>query len=135
MLSKNVLLAIKKEFHGTLSLGIPLVASQLIYSISPFLGVIMIARLGEATLAASVLISMLWITLSMLFFGMLNAIAVLISHQYGAKNTVAISSIMRQAVILGLLVSICTMFPIIHHSYFSAFFSTASRGHQARHRI
>src|SRR3990167_9161835 len=93
---------IKGEIRNTLSLSIPLITSQLIYASSGFIGTALVARLGIDALAASVLVSTIWMTLSVLFFGLLNSISVLISHQYGVKNHRAISEIMGQAFLLGL---------------------------------
>lgn len=106
-MSQNIIHhSIKNEIKSTLSLSIPLVASQLIYACSGFIGTALVARLGEDALAASVLVSMIWMTLSVLFFGMLNSISVLVSHQYGAKNNQAITEIMGQSFLLGMIVSI-----------------------------
>ena len=92
----------KSEIKDTLSLSIPLIASQLIYACSSFIGTAMVAQLGEDALAASVLVSMIWMSLSVLFFGVLNSVSVLVAHQYGAKNNKAISDIMGQAFLLGI---------------------------------
>lgn len=104
--------SIKKEIRDTLSIGIPLIASQLIYACSGFIGTAMVARLGQDALAASVLVSMIWMTLLVLFFGILNAVSVLVSHQFGAKDNEAISETMGQAFILGailIVIMICLM--------------------------
>src|SRR5690349_17405096 len=93
----NLIHSIKSELKDTLSLSIPLVSSQLIYACSGFIGTAMVAHLGQEALAASVLVSMIWMSLSVLFFGILNSISVLVSHQFGAKNNRAISEIMGQA--------------------------------------
>jgi MATE family multidrug resistance protein len=103
--------SIKGEIKNTLSLGLPLIASQLIYASSGFIGTAMVAHLGQNELAASVLVSMIWMTLSVLFFGILNASSVLVAHQYGARNEKAISDIMGQSYILGL--GICVFMMLI----------------------
>lgn len=97
--------SIKSEIKNTLSLSIPLIASQLIYACSGFIGTAMVSQLGEDALAASVLVSMIWASLSVLFFGILNSVSVLVSHQFGAKNDKAISDIMGQAFLLGIFIS------------------------------
>lgn len=94
--------SIKSEIKKCLSLTTPLVASQLIYASSGFIGTIMVAHLSEAALAASVLVNMIWFSLSVLFFGILNAVSVLVSHQHGAKNKDAIRDIMGQSYLLGI---------------------------------
>ena len=95
--------SIKSELKDTVSLSVPLVASQIIYASSGFVGTAMVAKLGEDALAASVLVSMVWMSLSVLFFGILNSVSVLTAHQYGAKNNKGISDIMGQAFLLGIL--------------------------------
>lgn len=114
--------SIRKEIRENLTISIPLIASQLIYSCSVFVATAMVARLGEDALAASVLVTMIWVCLSVLFFGLLNSVSVLVSHQYGAKNDEAISLIMGQSLLLGILVTFiiiallyCTPF-LLHYT-------------------
>lgn len=97
---------IKREIRDTLSLGIPLITSQLVYALSGFIGTAFVAHLGQDALAASVLVSMIWMTLSVLFFGLLNAVSVLVSHEFGAKNYKNISHIMGQSFILAAILMI-----------------------------
>lgn len=98
--------SIRSEIKNTLAISVPLVTAQIVYASSGFLGTAMVAHLGEDALAASVLVSMIWMCLSVLFFGLLNSISVLVSHQYGANNYDAISKIMGQAFILGIIVTV-----------------------------
>lgn len=100
------LLALKNEIKGNLSLSLPLISAQLIYATSGFVGTVLVAKLGEDALAASVLVSTIWMALSVLFFGILNAVSVLVSHQFGAKNYEGISEIMGQSYLLGILLTI-----------------------------
>lgn len=95
--------SIVSEIKQNLSISVPLTASQMIYSCSSFLATAMVAQLGEKALAASILVNMIWWSLSVLFFGMLNSVSVLVSHQFGARNDDAISKIMGQAFQLGLI--------------------------------
>lgn len=97
---------IVNELKNNLSLSLPLITSQLIYSCSGFIGTAMIARLGEDALAASVLVSTIWMSLLVLFFGILNAVSVLVAHQYGAKNYQEVGEILGQAFILGLILTV-----------------------------
>lgn len=100
---------ISSEAKENISLSMPLIGSWLIYSLSGFIGTVMVARLGEDALAASVLVTTIWSTLSVFFFGIFSAVSILISHQYGARNFGAISRIMGQAFQQGLY----TCFPIM----------------------
>lgn len=93
--------SIKSELKSIVSLGTPLVLSQSMYACSPLITTAMVARLGQDALAANVLVYSAYMALSMLFIAMLNAVGVLVSHQYGAKNEQAISEIMGQAFLLG----------------------------------
>lgn len=106
MFNTTLIHSIKSEIKDTLSLSIPLISSQLIYACSGFVGTALVAHLGEDALAASVLVSMIWMSLSVLFFGILNSVSVLVSHQFGAKNDKAISQIMGQAFILGIVLMV-----------------------------
>jgi MATE family multidrug resistance protein len=113
--------AIKREIQSTLSISIPLVASQLVYACSGFLGTAMVAHLGEDALAASVLVSMIWMSMSVLFFGILNSVSILVSHQFGANNDKAISEIMGQAMILGVITTIVMILLLCTMPYFLNF--------------
>jgi multidrug resistance protein, MATE family len=113
--------SIKSEIKNTLTLSIPLISSQLIYACSGFIGTAMVAHLGEDALAASVLVSMIWMSLSVLFFGILNSVSVLVSHQYGAKNNVAIREIMGQAFLLGLVVCFAMVLLLCSMPFFLRF--------------
>lgn len=115
--------SIKQEFKDTFSLSIPLIASQLIYACSGFIGTAMVAHISQDALAASVLVSMIWMSLSVLFFGILNAISVLVSHQFGAKNNQAISQIMGQAFILGIVLTIAMVLLLLTMPFFLRFTS------------
>lgn len=110
--------SIKSEIKNTLAISIPLVTAQIVYASSGFLGTAMVAHLGEDALAASVMVSMIWMCLSVLFFGILNSISVLVSHQFGAGNNEAISKIMGQAFILGVVVTVLILAAMFTIPYF-----------------
>jgi MATE family multidrug resistance protein len=98
--------SIKKEVKANTKLSLPLMMSQILYSSSGFLSTIMVAHLGKVALAASVLISMLWFALSVVFFSILNAISVLVAHQFGAKNNKEVGKIMGQGFTLSIILII-----------------------------
>jgi len=102
----SILSTIKNEVKGNLSLSVPLIASQFIYACSGFIGTVFIAKLGEDALAASVLVSTIWMTLSVFFFGILNAVSILVSHRFGAKNHQAISEVMGQSYLIGIFLTL-----------------------------
>ena len=64
----------------------------------------MIAHLGHLALAASVLIAMIWFMLSVVFFSCLNAISILVSQAYGAKNWDRVGQLLAQGFWLALIV-------------------------------
>ncbi|EKD70646.1 MAG: hypothetical protein ACD_46C00463G0008 [uncultured bacterium] len=120
MYPNSIFYSIRNEIKETLSIGIPMISSQIIYASSGFLGTAMVAQLGENALAASVLVSSIWMSLSVLFFGILNSVCVLVAHQYGAKNEAAISKIMGQAFILAgilcvIMLGILSSMPLFLH--------------------
>lgn len=92
------------ELKETISLSLPLIGSWLIYSLSGFIGTAMVARLGSDALAASVLVGILWMTVTVFFFGIFSSISILVSHQYGARQYNEISYIVGQGIILAILV-------------------------------
>ncbi|HEX4045304.1 MAG TPA: MATE family efflux transporter, partial [Gammaproteobacteria bacterium] len=116
-----ILHAVKQEIKETLSVSVPLMSAQLIYSLSCFIGTALVAQLGEDALAASVLVSTIWMSLTVFFFGMLNAVSVLIAHQHGAKNKQAITHIMGQSFILGLIIGVLMMFVLLGMPFFMRF--------------
>lgn len=113
--------SIRSEINKTLSISTPLVSAQLVYASSGFLGTAMVAHLGQDALAASVLVSMIWMSLSVMFFGILNAVSVLVSHQYGAKNYPVISNIMGQSFLVGVVIALMINTVMFTIPYFISF--------------
>jgi len=101
--------SIKNELKNTISLGAPLILSQSMYACSPLIATALVARLGQDALAANVLVYTAYMALSILFVAMLNAVGVLVAHQFGAKNEKAIEEIMGQAFLLGIFICIFVM--------------------------
>lgn len=95
-----------QEIKSNLRLSVPFIASQMIYSLSGFIATAMTAHLGQNALAASVLVNIAWFTLSVLFFGILNAVSVSVSHQFGAKDIHGINRFMGQTFVIGLIISL-----------------------------
>lgn len=111
------------ELKDTLTLGAPLVASQVIYALSSFIGTAMVARLGEDALAAGVLVNMVWFSLSVFFFNILSAGGILVAHRFGARQFDKISIIMSQAylvcvfVIIAMLMALTSLPLFLHLSH------------------
>ena len=101
--------SIKSELKGMAALGIPFLFSQVVAACSPMLSTAMVAHLGQAALAANVLVYSAYMALSIFFICLFNAVSVLVSHQYGAKNMTAIREIVGQAFLLSVLASMVLM--------------------------
>lgn len=127
--------SIKSELKSTISLGLPLVFSQSMAAFSPFISTAMVARLGQDALAANVLVYSAFWALSILFISMLNAVGVLVSHQYGAKNEQAIREIVGQAFLLSILTSIVVMIILASAPYFLNWHTQPIRVVQLAHEL
>ncbi|PHQ79704.1 MAG: hypothetical protein COB66_06335 [Coxiella sp. (in: Bacteria)] len=103
-MSNHHIKSIKQEIRKNMGLSFPLIASQLLFSSCGFLATVMVAHLGNTDLAATVLVNMIWFGLSTVFLGMISAVSVLVSHQYGAKNYPEIGKILEQSLILAVVI-------------------------------
>ncbi|MBA2655025.1 MAG: MATE family efflux transporter [Gammaproteobacteria bacterium] len=84
-------------------LALPLALIGLAQSGVFFFETLFLAHLGCQMLAAGALVSWLFGTIEAIIFGILTAVSVLVSHKFGAKNTVGISSVLRDGLFLALL--------------------------------
>lgn len=105
----NQTLLFKKELKQTTRVAMPLMASSLVQSGSGFVGTVIVAHLGKAALAASALVSMTWITLVVLVFGVLNALSALVAQRVGAKQYTEVNKLTAQAMHLAVILSIPVM--------------------------
>lgn len=108
------------EIRDTLAISVPLVTSQLVYASSSFISTAMVAVLGKDALAATVLVNMIWMCLSVFFFGILNSVSALVATSYGKKDYPHISRVMGQAfqlafIILIFVVSALSSIPFFIH--------------------
>lgn len=95
-----------QETKTILGLAVPLVVAHLIQGLSPFIGVIMLGKLGTEALAASGLVSPLFAAFTASFFSMLNAIAVLTAQAHGTQNNLQIRKIFQHGLFFGILLSV-----------------------------
>lgn len=107
-----------REAKSNIELTMPLLTAWVIYALSPFAGTAMIAHLGPNVLAASVLVSTIWIAGTTFCFGIFHSVSVLVSHQFGAKNNHAISEIMGQVFMMNIISWIPVMILIVCIPYF-----------------
>ena len=107
--------SILKDAQQTFNLSLPLIATYLVQSASPFIGTMMVARLGKSALAATGLVGGLYITIIVFMFGLLSAVSVLVAQAYGAKNKEGIRLATSQGFVLGLLI-ICWV-PVLMYNF------------------
>jgi len=93
----------------TLKLSLPMAGSRLIIMIQSFIGMLMIAQLGHATLAASSLISAAAIVVTISIMSILFSVSVTVGRAFGAQDHLTAGGILQQSCFLGLLISIPTM--------------------------
>jgi MATE family multidrug resistance protein len=99
---------VKKEIYPLLRLAMPLIMTGLMQSLVWFFETVFLARLGTETLAAGALVSWLFGTLSVILFGTLSSVNILVAHRYGANDHPAIALIVRDAFLLALLLVVPT---------------------------
>ena len=95
-----------QAFWLTFRYAVPLMFTTLIVTFSNFIGVTMVAHLGVLALAASGLGSVLYTTLVCVCWGIVTGGSIIVSHQYGAKNTKAIGEVLGQQINQALLLCI-----------------------------
>ena len=87
------------------SIASPMAASRLVNVIASFMGILFVARLGHAELAASALITATSLPLFLIASSPLFAISVIVGHAYGAKQHESIGGILQQSWLLSLIIS------------------------------
>lgn len=102
------LFSFKNDLFPLLSLAIPLAFTGIVQSSSYFFETLFLAHLGKEVLAAGALVSWLFATFSVILFGCLSSINILVSHKYGAKEYKGIAAITRD----GLLLAVISAIPI-----------------------
>ncbi len=101
-----------QDFFPLWKLALPLVLSGLLESSLGLTNTLFLSKLGPEDLAAGALVIWFFATLMVIVWGVFTGISVLVSHQFGAENTKAIASILRDAVFLSLLLTIPLFFLI-----------------------
>jgi len=107
-----------QEVKSNLALSTPLLTAWVIYALVPFAGTAMIAHLGPNVLAASVLVSTIWIAATTFCSGIFHSVTILVSQQFGANNNQAISEIMGQSFMMNILSWILVMLLTLCVPYF-----------------
>jgi len=102
------LFSLKNDLLPLLKLAIPFALTGLLQSSVFFFETVFLAHVSPDVLAAGSLATWLFGTIAVIFFGILSAINILVAFNHGAKNTLAISYIVRD----GLLLSVLLVVPI-----------------------
>lgn len=101
---------IKNNLFSLLKLAVPLAFTGIVQSSAFFFETLFLAHLGKDVLAAGALVSWLFATFAVIFFGALSSINILVAHKYGANDEIAISSVTRDGLALAILYSIPIVF-------------------------
>ena len=105
-----------QDAKHSLQLALPYIASKIINRSSGFMATLFTARLGQDSLAAIAISLRLYIIVAIFLTGFTDAISVLVSHHYGARQLKGISISSAQGLLLALFLSV----PIIILFYYSA---------------
>ncbi len=102
-------LRFKREARRTLTIGLPVMGAQLLQVSMMFVDTVMAGRYGSEDLAAVAVGSSLFFPVFVFFAGTLMSLSPIISQLFGAKNFEDIGKNVRQAIWLGLLLSLPAM--------------------------
>lgn len=111
-MSKYTFKSIISETKSSFRLSLPLIAAQLAYGASGFIATVMIAHSGRDELATHALVWGTFITLILFFIGILNAVSVLVSQSFGAKDDNGVHEATFQGFILGVLFAVPMMLTV-----------------------
>jgi MATE family multidrug resistance protein len=99
----------KHYLRTILAIAMPMMLTQIINSLSGFLGNIMLAHLGHDVLAASALLSSTQMMVTLVFMSLLFSMGVMVAQANGRGDTTEIGNLVQQGWLLGLLLSIGTI--------------------------
>lgn len=98
--------SIKNDAYPLLRLAIPLALTGLVQSAVWFFETIFLAQLGQEALAAGSLVSWFCATLTVIIFGALSSINILVSHKHGAGDQGGIALVARDGLLLAALMAV-----------------------------
>lgn len=110
------------EMRRISQLATPLVGSRLANAIVRFLGMLMVAQLGERQLAAGALVMSVFISLLMISWGMLYAVGVHVSKAFGSRDKRAVGEYCRSGLLLATLIGFFVIFVMRDITAFLQFF-------------
>ncbi len=97
---------LKNDIYPLMKLATPLVLTRVGQSSVFFFETFFLSQLGTDILAAGALVGWLFGTFSVILFGTLSSVNVLVAHQYGANDKLGISLIIRDGLILAIIIGI-----------------------------
>jgi len=86
----------------TTKLATPMIVSRLTSSINMFIAMLLIARLGQAQMAAGVLVTSISTMLFVIVWSLLFSVGVLVSRKYGTGEKENLGVILRSSWLFGL---------------------------------
>jgi MATE family multidrug resistance protein len=92
-----------KEISLLLKIMIPLVLTGFIEASVGFFSTVFLAHIGTKELAAGAIVIWIFVTLMVVLWGTLTSVSVLVAQNHGAKDSVKISYILRDGLLLALL--------------------------------
>ena len=101
-------------FKRTFQLALAMSLSRLLNTITGFVGILMISRLGTDSLAASALMTSTQITLIVIAMSLLFPVGVMSARSFGAEKFEQIGVILQQGLIIATIVSIPVMLIMWH---------------------
>ncbi len=100
---------IRTIFKNTWTLAFAMSLSRLLNTITSFVGILMISRLGTNSLAASALITSTQLTLVIIAMSLLFSVGIMTGRSFGAQKYEQIGAIFQQGMVIATLVSIPIM--------------------------
>jgi MATE family multidrug resistance protein len=106
---------LSKELKSLIALSGPLIAAQLSQSAMGFVDTVMAGRVSSVDLAAVAMGSSIWFPVFLFMLGILMAVIPSVAQLHGAGKKEEIGFHVRQALILGLALSLAAM-PLLRHA-------------------
>lgn len=108
------------QMRRILGLALPMAWSRFIQMLGWFVGMLMVARLGEVYLEASALISSTMVTILVIFMTLLFAVSVVAGRLYGESRPKAIGALLQQSLMFAVVAGVCMTVIYLYVSDFLA---------------
>ena len=95
----------------------PIVVSEILVSIVPFINTLMMGHLGSEALAAGGLVDSCFAFIMVLFWGVFSTVSTLIAHYRAEGKSDTVGRVMKSALTLAILLSLPVMFLFAHLAY------------------